>query len=279
MPRPMWNGSVSFGLVNVPIKMFNAIKRKTISFHQLRASDGCRIRLKKVCSADGAEVASEEITRGYEISPDRYVTLTDEELGALQPKTTRTIEIEDFVSLTDIDPIYFEHSYYLVPDKGAAKAYGLLREAMEKTGKVAIARVIMRNKQYLAALRSGGQALILSTMYFAEEIVAQEELESLPDAIEPNERELTMAEQLIASLTAPFTPAKYRDEYRAKVMELIEQKAEGHAVRIQPAEAAGGKVIDLMAALEASIRAINKDTGEAGGRKTAPSGRKKARAH
>ncbi|WP_312524112.1 Ku protein [Anaerospora sp.] len=259
MARPMWNGSISFGLVNVPVKMFNSVKKKTLHFNQLRASDGCRIRLKKVCSNDGAEVESEDIIRGYEISPERYVTVTDEELQVLNPKTTRSIDIEDFVSLEEIDPIYFEQSYYLVPDKGAAKAYSLLFAAMKKTNKIAIARIVMRNKQYLAAIRPAGRALSLATMYFADEIVSQNDLEALPADIEPNERELTMAEQLITSLSSPFEPEKYKDEYREKVLDLIEKKAEGQTVTLQPAAPEGGKVIDLMAALEASLKAMKKE--------------------
>lgn len=277
MARPMWNGSISFGLVNVPVKMFNSVKKKTLHFNQLRASDGCRIRLKKVCSADGTEVESEDIIRGYEISPERYVTVTDEELQVLNPKTTRSIDIEDFVSLEEIDPVYFEQSYYLVPDKGAAKAYSLLFAAMKKTNKIAIARIVMRNKQYLAAIRPAGRALSLATMYFADEIVSQNDLEALPADIEPSERELTMAEQLITSLSAPFEPEKYKDEYREKVLDLIEKKAEGQTVTLQPAAPEGGKVIDLMAALEASLKAMKKE-GSPESEKPVRSRRKKASA-
>ena len=277
MARPMWNGSISFGLVNVPVKMFNSVKKKTLHFNQLRASDGCRIRLKKVCSADGTEVESEDIIRGYEISPERYVTVTDEELQVLNPKTTRSIDIEDFVSLEEIDPVYFEQSYYLVPDKGAAKAYSLLFAAMKKTNKIAIARIVMRNKQYLAAIRPAGRALSLATMYFADEIVSQNDLEALPADIEPNERELTMAEQLITSLSSPFEPEKYKDEYREKVLDLIEKKAEGQTVTLQPAAPEGGKVIDLMAALEASLKAMKKE-GSPESEKPVRSRRKKASA-
>lgn len=277
MARPMWNGSISFGLVNVPVKMFNSVKKKTLHFNQLRASDGCRIRLKKVCSSDGTEVESEDIIRGYEISPERYVTVTDEELQVLNPKTTRSIDIEDFVSLEEIDPVYFEQSYYLVPDKGAAKAYSLLFAAMKKTNKIAIARIVMRNKQYLAVIRPAGRALSLATMYFADEIVSQNDLEALPEDIEPNERELTMAEQLITSLSSPFEPEKYKDEYREKVLDLIEKKAEGQTVTLQPAAPEGGKVIDLMAALEASLKAMKKE-GSPESEKPARSRRKKASA-
>ena len=259
MPRPMWSGSISFGLVNIPVKMYNSVRKKTLHFHQLRAGDGCKIRLKRVCARDGQEVPNEQIVKGYEISPQRYVIVTAEELEALNPKASRTIEIEDFVNLDQIDPIYFEHSYYLVPDKGAGKAYTLLLQAMKQAGKVAIARVVLRNKQYLVTIRPAGKALSLATMHYADEIVSLEELEGLPDTdVKPNQRELTMAEKLIESLAADFNPAKYRDEHREKVLEMIEKKAEGETVVVQPAAPEGGKVVDLMAALEASLAAIKK---------------------
>ncbi len=260
MPRPMWSGSISFGLVNVPIKLYNAVKRKTISFHQLRKADGCRIRLKRVCAADGAEVPNESIVKGYEISPDRYVIITQEELESLNPQTSRGIEIEDFVELEQIDPIFFEQSYYLVPDKGATKAYSLLLTAMKEAKKVAIAKLVLRNKEYLAAIRPNGQTLTLSTMYFADEIVSQTELDGLPAAEnKPEKRELTIALQLIESLSAEFNPAKYHDDHREKVLAMIESKAEGqNVITQQPAATQGGKVVDLMAALEASLTALKK---------------------
>lgn len=259
MLRPMWNGSISFGLVNIPVKMYNSVRKKTLHFHQLRAGDGCKIRLKRVCARDGQEVSNEQIVKGYEISPQRYVIVTAEELEALNPKATRTIEIEDFVNLDQIDPIYFEQSYYLVPDKGAGKAYTLLLYAMKQAGKVAIARVVLRNKQYLVTIRPAGKALSLATMHYADEIVSPEELEGLPNTdTAPDQRELTMAEKLIESLAADFNPVKYRDEYREKVLEMIEKKAEGETVVIQPATPEGGKVVDLMVALEASLAAIKK---------------------
>ncbi|EAX47112.1 Ku domain protein [Thermosinus carboxydivorans Nor1] len=259
MPRPMWSGSISFGLVNIPVKMYNSVRKRTLHFHQLRAGDGCKIRLKRVCARDGQEVPNEQIVKGYEISPQRYVIVTTEELEALNPKASRTIEIEDFVNLDQIDPIYFEQSYYLVPDKGAGKAYTLLLQAMKQAGKVAIARVVLRNKQYLVTIRPAGKALSLATMHYADEIVSLEELEGLPDTdIKPNQRELTMAEKLIESLAADFNPAKYRDEHREKVLEMIERKAEGETVVVQPVAPEGDKIVDLMAALEASLAAIKK---------------------
>ncbi len=260
MPRPMWNGSISFGLVNIPVKLYNAVKKKGLQFHQLRQSDGCRIRLKRVCSTDETEVPNEQIVKGYEISPDRYVVVSSEELESLSPQATKSIDIEEFVLLEQIDPLYFQQSYYLVPDKGAGKAYSLLLRAMEDSRKVAIAKVILRNKQYLTAIRPAGSALTLSTMFYADEIIRSEQLEGLPETgVIVDNRELTIALQLIESLTTAFQPEKYHDEYREKVLAMIENKAEGQSVVAQkPAEMAKGKVVDLMAALEASLSAMNK---------------------
>ncbi|QDR81135.1 Ku protein [Sporomusa termitida] len=266
MPRPMWSGSISFGLVNIPVKLYSAVKKKSIHFNQLRKSDGCRIRLKKICPSDGAEVPAENIVKGYEIAPDQYVVVTSNELEAIQPKNARTIAIEDFVDLGQIDPLYYDSCYYLTPDKGAGKAYTLLLAAMIKTGKVAIARVVMRNKEYLTAIRPAGKALALSTMHFADEIIAAGQLEELAiDVPEPDTRELAMAEQLIESLATGFQPDKYHNQYYQQVLEMLEKKAEGQTVTSQPEVKEGGKVIDLMAALEASISAI-KNKNDSGGK-------------
>lgn len=257
MVRPVWSGAISFGLVNVPIKLYNAVRKKTVNFHQLRKADGCRVRLKKVCAADGAEVTAENIVKGYQVSPERYVVISPEELQSLYPKTSRSIEIQDFVKLDQIDPLYYEQSYYLVPDKGAAKAYSLLLSAMRQSGRVAVARFVLRNKEHLAALRPAGRVLSLSTMYFADEVIPLAELEGLPqEETEPSQRELAMAEQLIQSLAADFSPEKYRNEYQERLMDLIDRKAEGQEIVARPAAEEGGKVIDLMAALEASLAAV-----------------------
>ncbi len=259
MPRHIWSGTISLGLVNVPVKLYNSVKVKAIRFHQLRKSDGCRIRLKNVCASDGAEVPAEEIVRGYEVSPGRHVVIADEEMDALFPENTRKIEIDDFVDISKIDPVYFEKSYYLVPDKGAARAYSLLLLAMRKTGKVAVARFVLHNKQHLSVIRPVGNALGLSTMYFADEVVPQEQLEDLPPAdASPAPRELEMAERLITTLAVEFDPGKYHDDFRERVMDMINRKAEGETVVIQPPAEESGKVIDLMAALEASLASVNK---------------------
>ncbi len=199
MPRSIWSGAISFGLVNVPVKLYSAVSQKEVRFHMVHEKDGGRIRQKRVCSVDGDEVPYEEIIKGYEISPDRYVTVTREELEKFDPKATKSIDIEDFVELEEIDPIFFESTYYLAPDKGASKAYALLLAAMQKTGKVGIARLVLRTKQYLCAVRPKGDALVVSTMNYADEVVSADALEELPALKEfkPKEKELEMAEKLI----------------------------------------------------------------------------------
>ncbi len=255
MPRAMWSGAISFGLVNVPVKMFSAAKSKDIGFNQLHEKDGSRIQLRRFCAVEEQEVPYGEIVKGYEISPDQYVMISPDELDALAPEVTRGIEIEEFIDLVDIDPVFYENSYYLTPDKGGTKAYALLRQAMQDAGKVAIGRVVLRSKQYVVALRAAGEALCMSTLYFADEVVDQGSLDGLPEAVKFDKRELAMAEQLINALSEKFDPEKYHDEYREKVLELIERKASGEEIVLQPRTEAAPKVVDLMAALEASIAA------------------------
>ena len=259
MPRPIWSGSISFGLVNVPVKLFSAVSQQDVRFHQLRKRDASRIRQKRVSAADGEEVPFEEIVKGYEVAADQYVIIEPEELAALDPKATQTIDIEEFVDLDQIDPIFYEHAYYLVPDKRAEKAYALLAGAMQRTHKVAVARFVMRTKQYLAAVRPAeGGALLLSTMLYADEVVPVDRLDGLPDPdeIQLSAKELTMAESLIESLTVDaFDPSKFHDTYRQRVLELIDAKAAGETVAAPAAEQTGARVVDLMAALEASVKA------------------------
>jgi DNA end-binding protein Ku len=276
VPRPIWTGSISFGLVNVPIKLFSAVSAQDVRFHQLRRSDGSRIRQKRVSAADGEEVPFAEIVKGYEVAPDQYVVIEPEELDALDPRTTQTIDIEEFVDLDQIDPIFYEHPYYLVPDKRAEKAYMLLAEAMLRANKVAIARFVMRTKQYLAAVRPMppqdghvGPVLILSTMLYADEVVPVSNLDGLPGAAEDEvtiaPRELEMAESLIESLTSPdFAPEKYHDTYREQVLALIDAKAAGETVTAPAAPDTGARVVDLMAALEASVKAAKERRAAAG---------------
>src|SRR5919204_1619212 len=258
MARSIWSGAISFGLVNVPVKLYSAVSRKTVRFNQLNAETGHRIAQKRVDPQTGEEVPYEQIVKGYELTRDRYVVITPEELEALDPEKSRTIDIEDFVDLEEIDPIYYDHPYYLVPDKGAEKAYGLLMNAMRESEKVAIARVVLRSKEQLVAIRPAGDLLMMETMIFADEVVPHDELEELPDAkqLKASDRELRMAQQLIDSLSSEFEPEKYHDEYREKVLELIERKAAGEEIAIQPEAPEPARVPDLMAALEASRAAV-----------------------
>jgi DNA end-binding protein Ku len=264
MPRSIWSGAISFGLVNVPIKLYSAVSRKTVRFHQLNERTGNRIQQKRVDPSTGEEVAYDDIVKGYELTKDSYVVIRPDELEALDPEKSRTIDIEDFVDLSDIDPVYYDHPYYLVPDKGAGKAYGLLLGAMKESGKVAIARVVLRSKEQLVAIRPAGDVLMMETMIFHDEVVPPDEIEDLPDAqdLKASERELKMAQQLIDSLSSEFEPDRYHDEYREKVLELVERKAQGEEIAVQAEAPEPTKVPDLMAALEASLAAVrDQDAG------------------
>jgi DNA end-binding protein Ku len=264
MPRSIWSGAISFGLVNVPVKLYSAVSRKTVRFHQLNRETGNRISQRRVDPMTEEEVAYENIVKGYELTKDSYVVITPEELEALDPEKTRTIDIEDFVDLEDIDPIYYDHPYYLVPDTGATKAYGLLLNAMQESGKVAIAKVVLRSKEQLVAIRPQDDLLCMETMIFADEVVSHDSIDDLPDAkdLKASARELKMAQQLIESLSTEWEPEKYRDEYREKVLGLIERKAAGEEIAVQPEAPQPTKVPDLMAALEASLAAVKGSDGD-----------------
>jgi len=283
MARSMWSGAISFGLVNVPVKLYSAVSRKTVRFHQLNGKTGHRIAQKRVDSGTNEEVTYDDIVKGYELTKEHYVVITPDELEGLDPERSRTIDIEDFVDLADIDPIYYDHPYYLVPDKGAAKAYGLLLHAMEASEKVAVARVVLRSKEQLVAIRPApGGVLMMETMIFADEVVEPGDIDDLPKAkdLKVSDREVKMAQQLIDSLSSEFEPEKYRDEYREKVLELIERKAAGEEIAVQPEAPEPKKVPDLMAALEASLAAVKGDSkgnGKAETKKKQPA-RKKAAA-
>jgi DNA end-binding protein Ku len=268
MPRSIWTGAISFGLVTVPVKLYSSVNRKTVRFHQLSGKTGVRIAQKRVDPQSGAEVPYEDIVKGFELAPDRYVVVEPSELDTLQPKKTKTIEIEDFVELTQIDPIYYDHPYYLVPGAGGAKPYRLLLEAMAETEKVAIARVVIRSKEQLVALRAMGDVLEMATMLFADEILPPDRLEELPDPkeVKTTKREVEIAKQLIGSLAGDFEPEKYRDTYRDDVLALIERKAEGKEIAVQPeAEEVPGPAPDLMSALKASLEAVRERTGQQDG--------------
>jgi len=260
MPRAIWTGAVTFGLVTVPVKLYSALNRKTVRFHQLSGKTGVRVAQKRVDAQSGEEVPYESIVKGYELAPDRYVVIEPAELDTLQPQKTKTIEIEDFVELSQIDPIYYDHPYYLAPGPGGAKPYRLLLEAMHQTGRVAIARVVIRSKEQLVAIRPMGNVLGMATMLFVDEILSPDGLEELPDPseVKTNERELEIAKQLVDSLAGDFEPDKYRDTYREEVLALIERKAQGEEIAAQPpAEEVRAPAPDLMSALKASLEAVS----------------------
>ncbi len=262
MPRPVWNGTISFGLVAIPVKLYHAVSKKNVSFNQLDDRSMSRIKLKKVSADTGEEVPDEHIVKGYEYSKGQYIVVDPDELEPFIPAATRAIELEEFVDLSEIDPVYFDSAYIVAPDK-TPKPYVLLARAMQESGKVAIGRFVMRNKQYVAAIRAVDGRLMLSTMVFAEEVVnpsAVEELEQL-GSIEVNEREAKMAESLVESLSAAFEPDKYTDAYRHQVLELLEKKAAGEAFESPVAAKAAPQVVDLMAALEASVKAAKEARG------------------
>ena len=257
MPRATWSGSISFGLVNIPIKLYTAVSRKNVRFHQIDTRTGARVRQKRVSEADGEEVPYEAMAKGYELASGQYVLLSEDELATLDPEASRTIDIEEFVELADIDPVFYDASYYVAPDKATVKPYALLVAAMEEAGKVGIARFVMRSKQYLAALRPVDGKLVLSTMVYADEVNDAAEIPEMEPvaAVEVNDRELKMAEQLIESLAADFDPGRHHDTHREKVLELVERKAAGEELVATPVPVSEHKVVDLMAALEASVAA------------------------
>ncbi len=268
MPRAIWSGSVSFGLVSVPVKLYSALDRKTVRFHQLSGKTGVRVAQKRVDPQSGEEVPYADIVKGFEIAPDRYVVIEPGELEALEPKKTKTIEIEDFVELSQIDPVFYDHPYYMVPGPGGAKSYRLLLEAMAETGKVGIARVVIRSKEQLVALRPMGDVLVMETMVFADEVRVPERLEEISETaeLETTKRELDIAKQLVQSLAGDFDPGKYSDTYREAVLALIERKAQGKKIAVQPAaEEIATPVPDLMGALKASLEAVRAREGDGAG--------------
>ena len=251
MARSIWTGSISFGLVNVPVSLYSAVSEKTVRFNQLNGQTGNRISQKRVDPGTGDEVNFEDIVKGYELTKDRYIIIEPGELDALAPEKTKAIDIETFSDLAQVDPILYDKHYYLTPAKGAAKAYTLLLNALREEGKVAIGRVILRSKEKLVALRADGDVLVCSTLMFADEIVSRADLD-LDEPAQVADRELEMARSLIASLTDDFDPSAYRDEYRERVLKLIEAKAAGETYQ-PPAAPEREQVPDLMAALEASL--------------------------
>lgn len=260
MPRALWSGSLSFGLVNIPVKMVGAVKDKEVRFHLLHQKDGARVKNLRVCSKDGKELEWEDIAKGYEVAKDEYVMLTDDELEAFAEEATKRIDILDFVDLAEIDPAFFDSPYFLVPDQASAKSYGLLHEALVKSKKVGIAKMVMRGKAYLVAVRPKQELLVCETMRYAEELVPA--AEALGDVKIPSKvtdkREMAIAQQLIDTLAAPFDPDKYRNEYRGKVLELIEKKSSGGTIVAAPGPKAAPRTTDLLNALQKSLEAAKK---------------------
>lgn len=257
--RSMWKGTLTFGLVSLPVKLYSAVAHRSVSFHQLHAVDHARIENRRYCSAEGEEVPFEEIVKGYEIAPGRHVVMEPEELAALEPAFTRAIEVEDFVQLSEVDSIYFDRPYYLAPNRGGARPYRLLLEAMRDTGKVAIGRIVLRSRQQLVAIHPRGEVLMMTTLNFGDEIQPVSELGELREVAEVQlgEQELTIAHRLVESIARPFDPGNYHDTYREALLELIDRKAGGEEVVLEPPSSEPPlQVLDLMSALEASIEQV-----------------------
>jgi DNA end-binding protein Ku len=271
VPRSIWSGAISFGLVNVPVKLWSALTHKEVRFHLLHDADGARIELKRFCSQEEVEVPYEHVVKGYELGRGRYVTLTEEEIKAADPVRAHTIDIQDFVALAEIDPIFYEHTYYVAPGRGAEKAYGLLLGALRKTERVGIARFFLRTKETLCCVRPMGAVLALSTMSYADEIVSPAELD-LPAAPAPTAREAEMAVRLVESLSAKFDPKRYPDEHRRKLLALVKRKQAGEAIATEPPPKLA-PVVDLADALARSLEAGERRGASAaahGGRRRAP---------
>ncbi|MCU1586745.1 MAG: Ku protein [Frankiales bacterium] len=256
--RAIWKGAISFGLVTIPVKLYSATEEKDVAFHQVRRSDGSRIKYKRVAAADGEEVAYGDIAKGYELGSGETVILTDEDFKDLPLTTSRAIDVLQFVPLTEVDPIYFAKSYYIEPEKTGTKPYVLLRNALEESGKVAIVKVALRNREALATLRVRDGVFVLETMLWPDEIRTPS-FDFLDEKVEVRPQELAMAGSLIETLSGDFDPAAYTDSYREALQAVIDAKIEGREV-VQPesAQPTSGTVVDLMAALRASVDAAKK---------------------
>jgi DNA end-binding protein Ku len=279
----MWMGTLNFGLVSMPVKLYSAVSSKSVHFNQLHGADHARIQQKRVCSADGEEVPFEDVVKGYELAPERYVVIEDAELQALAPEATRTIEIQDFVEIDEIDRIYFDQPYYIVPNRGGARSYKLLLQATRETGKVAIARVVLRSRERLVAVHPHGDVLMMTTLNYADEINPTSELRELSGEEQDEassavgERELDVARRLVQSLAEPFDIGRYKDTYREAVLDLIDRKASGEEIVVEPRpDVEALQSPDLMSALQASLeQARERGAGDAQGNGKAKA-RKKA---
>lgn len=267
--RPLWKGAMTFGLVYIPVKLYTATERKDIKFNMLHAKCNTPIQYRKHCPHCEEEVGMDEIVRGYEYEKGRYVVLSDEELAGTPAEGTRNISLLDFVDLGEIDPVYFDKSYYLAPSEGGQKVYELLRQAMEQTGKVGIARVMIRTKETLACVRVSNRTLVMNTMLYPDEVRKPEMMAELDYQVNIHDNERKMALSLVENLAAPFDPGKYTDEHREAISEVIRAKVAGD-VAVRPPEAQPAKVVDLMEALKTSIELAKKErTSDKPRRKTA----------
>ncbi len=255
--KSIWKGAISFGLVNIPVRLYSATERETVEFHMLSKRDHSRIRFQRVSESTGKEVPYEDIVKGYELEDGGYVILSDEELAEAAPEKSGTIEIQEFVDESEISSLYFDKPYYLEPDKTAAKAYALLRDSLSKSGKVGISQFVLRNREHLCALKAMGEVLVLNVLRFSAEIRKAEEL-SLPKKEKVTQNEITLALKLIEGLTGKYDPEKYRDTYTEEVKKLIDAKAKGQKIKTAPRAAPSSKVIDLTAALKESLKAPKK---------------------
>jgi len=257
--RPIWSGSIQFGLVNIPVSVYSATRSERISFHLLHHKDHARVRNQHICEVEGKVLSNDEIIKGYEYEKDEYVELTDEDFKKVAIKSTKVVEISDFVDYQQIDPVFFDTPYYLVPGKAAVKPYSLLREALANSGKVGIGKVAIRQREYLAAVRPHGPVLMLETMHFADEITSSKKLDLPEQDAKVDKRELKVAEQLVQALSSDFDPSKYKDTYREALLELIDQKLKGGTVKAPAgAKVAATKVVDIMDKLRESIKEAEK---------------------
>jgi DNA end-binding protein Ku len=272
MPRAMWKGAISFGLVTIPVAVYPATEEKTLRFNQLHDEDGGRVRYKRVCEKDGEEVTFEHIVKGYEVEKDRYVVLTDDDFDAVPVASSRAIDIVQFVEIDEIDPILFKKSYYLVPEETGAKAYALLREAMREDDRVGIAKVSFRDKEHIAALRFKDDAFVLETMFWPDE-VRQADFGGVDVSTDVRDQELTMARQLIDSLTGEWAPQQFHDAYRDALLQIVEAKLNGQEIEVVEPEPAA-TVVDLMEALKASVAAAKKGEDEKPAAKTSAAKKK-----
>lgn len=265
MLRTIWKGAISFGLVSIPVKLFPATENKDVKFRYLHKTCQAPVRYQKVCTACGMEVSQDDLVRGYEYEPGRFVIINEEDLERVPDGKTRTVDIIDFVSLKDIDPIYFDKTYYLAPGEVGEKPYALLRKAMEETGKIAVAKISIRNKEALAVIRGYREYLVLETIFYPDEIRDTAQLPGFDKGIKLHENEIKMARELIENLATEFDPQKYDDNYRKKLLDLIHAKIEGQEI-IVPDVPSQGKVVDLMEALKASVEMARKTAGSNDGK-------------